>query len=47
VRRLGFAAALAVGRRVRPLPDALAAAEEDLAAAGAAVAAIWGAARPA
>ncbi len=45
VRRLGFTAALAVGRAVRPLPDALAAAEEDLAAAGAAVAAIWGAGR--
>lgn len=45
IRRLGFTAALAVGRAVRPLPDALAAAEEDLAAAGAAVAAIWGAGR--
>ena len=47
VRRLGFTAALAVGRAVRPLPDALAAAEEDLAAAGAAVAAIWAAGRAA
>lgn len=43
VRRMGFTSALAVGRAVRALPDALAAAEEDLAAAGAAVAGIWAA----
>jgi hypothetical protein len=43
---MGFASALAVGRAVRTLPDALAAAEEDLAAAGAAVAGIWGADQP-
>jgi glycerate kinase len=41
IRRAGFAAALAVGRAVRPLEDALAATEADLAAAGAAVAGIW------
>ena len=43
VRRLGFAAALAIGRAVRPLADALAATEEDLAAAGAAATGIWAA----
>ena len=42
VRRMGFAAALAIGRSVRTRPDALDATEADLAAAGAAVAAIWG-----
>jgi glycerate kinase len=41
IRRAGFAAALAVGRGVRPLEEALAATEADLAAAGAAVAGIW------
>jgi len=41
IRRAGFAAALAVGRAVRSLEDALAATEADLAAAGAAVAGIW------
>lgn len=41
VRRAGFAAALAVGRRVRPPAEALAAAEDDLAAAGAALGGIW------
>jgi glycerate kinase len=40
-RRAGFAAALPVGREVRPLPDALARAEEDLAAAGAAIGSLW------
>ncbi len=45
LRRAGFAAALPVGRRLRPLPDALAAAEEDLAAAGAALGALWGLSR--
>jgi glycerate kinase len=40
-RRAGFAAALAIGRGVRPLPEALRATEADLAAAGAAVAGIW------
>lgn len=45
VRRAGFAAALAVGRAVRPLEAALAAAEADLAAAGAAVTGIWRAGR--
>jgi glycerate 2-kinase len=45
VRRLGFTAAMAIGRAMRPLPDALAAAEEDLAAAAAAVASIWAAGR--
>lgn len=41
VRRAGFLAALPVGRALRPPPDALAAAEEDLAAAGAALGALW------
>jgi glycerate kinase len=41
VRRAGFDAALPIGRELRPLPDALARAEEDLAAAGAAVGGIW------
>jgi glycerate kinase len=41
VRRMGFAAALAIGRAIRPLPDALEATEADLAAAGAAVAGLW------
>jgi glycerate kinase len=44
VRRLGFTSALAIGRAVRALPDALEATEADLAAAAAAVAGIWGAA---
>lgn len=43
VRRLGFAAALAIGRRVQDLDAALAATEADLAAAAAAVAGIWAA----
>lgn len=46
VRRLGFRSALAIGRAVRPLPDALEATEADLAAAAAAVAGIWDSARP-
>ena len=41
VRRAGFAAALAIGRAVRPLEDALAATESDLAATAAAVAGVW------
>ncbi len=45
VRRMGFTAALAIGRSVRALPDALEATEVDLAAAGAAVAALWAAGR--
>jgi glycerate kinase len=45
VRRLGFAAAFAIGRQVRALPDALEATEVDLAAAGAAVASTWAAGR--
>ena len=40
-RRAGFAAALPIGRVQRPLAEALAATEADLAAAGAAVAGIW------
>lgn len=44
-RRAGFAAALPIGRAQRPLAEALAATEADLAAAGAAVAGVW-AARP-
>ena len=47
VRRMGFTSALAIGRSIRALPDALEATEADLAAAGAAVAGIWSAARPA
>ncbi|MDX6647458.1 MAG: glycerate 2-kinase [Miltoncostaeaceae bacterium] len=43
VRRLGFAAALPIGRELRPLPEALAAAEADLAAAGAALGGLWSA----
>ena len=46
IRRAGFAAALAIGRGVRDLDEALASTEADLAAAGAAVAGIW-AGRPA
>ncbi len=45
VRRLGFAGAFAIGRRVRDLDDALAATEVDLAAAAAAVAGVWDAGR--
>jgi glycerate kinase len=41
VRRLGLAAAFPIGRELRPLPDALAAAETDLAAAGAALGGLW------
>jgi len=41
VRRAGFAAALPIGRELRPLPDALARAEADLAAAGAALGSLW------
>jgi glycerate kinase len=37
IRRAGFAAAFPVARELRPLPDTLAAAESDLAAAGAAL----------
>jgi glycerate kinase len=44
-RRMGLAAALPIGRAVRPLADALAATADDLAAAGADVAGMWGAAR--
>jgi glycerate kinase len=40
--RAGFAAALPIGRERRSLPDALARAEEDLAAAAAALGALWG-----
>lgn len=47
VRRMGFAAALAIGRAIRPLPDALEATEADLAAAGAAAAGLWASGRPA
>jgi hypothetical protein len=45
IRRMGLAAALAVGRAPRRLPDALAALEEDLAAAGAALGGLWQSAR--
>lgn len=45
VRRMGFTSAFGIGRAVRPLPDALEATEADLAAAGAAVAAVWAAGR--
>jgi glycerate 2-kinase len=41
IRRAGFTAALPIGRALRPAPDALAAAEQDLAAAGAALGAVW------
>ena len=41
VRRAGFAAALPIGRERRALADALARAEEDLAAAAAALGALW------
>jgi glycerate kinase len=41
IRRAGFAAALPIGRARRPLQEALAATEADLAAAGAAVAGVW------
>jgi glycerate 2-kinase len=41
VRRLGLAAALPIGRELRPLAEALAAAETDLAAAGAALGGLW------
>jgi glycerate kinase len=44
VRRMGFTSALAIGRGIRALPDALEATEADLAAAGAAVAGVWAAA---
>ena len=44
IRRMGLTAALAVGREPRRLPDALAVLEEDLAAAGAALGALWQAA---
>ena len=46
VRRLGFAGALAIGRRVRDLDAALEATEVDLAAAAAAAAGVWDAGRP-
>jgi glycerate kinase len=41
VRRMGFTAAFAVGRGVRPLEEALAATETDLAASAAAIGAVW------
>jgi glycerate 2-kinase len=41
LRRAGFAAALPIGRERRPLADALARTEEDLAAAGAALGRLW------
>ena len=41
VGRMGFTAAFAVGRGVRPLDEALAATEADLAAAAAAIGALW------
>ena len=44
-RRMGLVAALPIGRVVRPLPEAMAATADDLAAAGADVAGIWAAAR--
>ncbi len=47
VRRMGFAAALAIGRAIRPLPDALEATEADLAAAAAAAAGLWATGRAA
>jgi glycerate kinase len=47
IRRMGLTAALAVGREPRRLPDALAALEGDLAAAGAALGALWQAAEEA
>ena len=48
IRRLGFAGALAIGRRLRDLDAALAATEVDLASAACAVTGIWaaGGARP-
>ena len=46
IRRLGFTAALAIGRRVRGLDAALAATEADLAAAACAVTGIWAAGGP-
>ena len=45
VRRMGFASAFAIGRAIRPLPDALEATEADLAAVAAAVAGLWDAGR--
>jgi glycerate kinase len=44
IRRAGFAGAFAIGRDARPLEDALAAAEADLAATSAALAGVWAAA---
>lgn len=44
VRRMGLAAAFPVNRRLRRLPDALAEAETELAAMGAAIAGLWRAA---
>ncbi len=46
IRELGLVAALPIGRRLRGLPAARAAAEEDLAAAGAAVGALYAAGLP-
>ncbi|HTI32569.1 MAG TPA: glycerate kinase [Miltoncostaea sp.] len=43
IRRAGFAAAFPIGRAQRPLAEALAATEADLAAAAAAVAGVWAA----
>jgi glycerate kinase len=43
-RRMGLAAALPIGRAVRPLAEAMAATADDLAAAGADVAGMWAAA---
>lgn len=43
-RRMGLAAALPIGRTVRPLAEAMAATADDLAAAGADVAGVWAAA---
>jgi glycerate kinase len=43
IRRLGFAGALAIGRRLRDLDAALAATEADLASAACAVTGIWAA----
>ena len=42
-RRMGLAAALPIGRTVRPLAEAMAATADDLAAAGADVAGMWAA----
>jgi glycerate kinase len=46
VRRMGLAAAFPINRSLRRLPDALADAETELAAMGAALAGMWAAARP-